>query len=33
MTSCKHVVGSLEGPGDMSTNPSYLDDLGGSSLR
>ena len=28
----KHLVGSLEGPGDMSTNPEYLDDLGTSSM-
>ncbi len=29
----KHLVGSLEGPGDMSTNPDYLDDLGASSMQ
>lgn len=29
----KDVVGSIEGPGDMSHNPDYLDDLGASSLR
>ena len=29
----KHVVGSLEGPGDMSTNPEYLEDLGEGSMQ
>ena len=29
----KHLVGSLEGPGDMSTNSDYLDDLGASSMQ
>lgn len=29
----KHLAGVFEGPGDLSTNPSYLDDLGKSSLR
>lgn len=28
----QHVAGSLEGPGDMSHNPAYLDDLGQRSL-
>ena len=29
----KHLAGVFEGPGDLSTNPEYLDDLGESSLR
>ena len=29
----KHLAGSLDGPGDLSTNPAYLDDLGESSMR
>ena len=29
----KHLAGVFEGPGDLSTNPEYLDDLGGNSLR
>ena len=23
-----HLVGAVEGPGDLSTNPAYLDDFG-----
>ena len=29
----KHLAGVFEGPGDLSTNPEYLDDLGENSLR
>ncbi len=28
----KHLAGVFEGPGDLSTNPEYLDDLGERSL-
>ena len=29
----KHLAGVFEGPGDLSTNPAYLDDLGERSLQ
>ena len=29
----KHLAGIGEGPGDLSTNPKYMDDFGQSSLR
>lgn len=29
----KHLLGKGKGPGDLSTNPKYLDDLGQSSMR
>ncbi|MDR9417339.1 hypothetical protein [Gracilimonas sp.] len=28
----KHLVGSVEGPGDLSTNPKYMEDFGKDSL-
>ena len=28
----KHLAGSYEGPGDLSTNPKYMQDFGKSSL-
>ena len=29
----KHLLGVVDGPGDLSTNPDYLDDLGKNSLH
>ena len=29
----KHLAGSFEGPGDLTTNPKYMDDFGKSSMR
>ena len=29
----KHLIGSIEGPGDLSTNPKYMDGFGERSLR
>ncbi len=29
----KHLAGILEGPGDLSTNPNYMEGFGRSSLR
>ena len=29
----KDLIGSIEGPGDLSTNPKYLEDLGQRSMR
>lgn len=28
----KHLIGTIEGPGDLSTNPKYLEGLGEDSL-
>lgn len=29
----EHLVGSIEGPGDLSTNPKYMEGFGGSARR
>ena len=29
----KHLLGKGKGPGDLSTNPKYMDDFGESSMR
>ncbi|MGI9176037.1 MAG: hypothetical protein ACR2GR_12040 [Rhodothermales bacterium] len=29
----KHLLGRGQGPGDLSTNPKYMDDFGQSSMR
>ncbi len=29
----KHLIGSIEGPGDLSTNPKYMEGFGERSLR
>ena len=29
----KHLLGKGKGPGDLSTNPKYMDDFGQSSMR
>ncbi|MDR9415853.1 MAG: hypothetical protein RI564_06185 [Gracilimonas sp.] len=32
LDKAKHLVGSVEGPGDLSTNPNYMNDFGKDSL-
>lgn len=33
LEKANHLIGKVEGPGDISTNPKYLEDYGKDSLR